>query len=110
MSGRDFETQSHKVFSMFYDPLPDSDERKKRIREFAANLRMGINKGRFIKQDKPYPERYRKLDVTNLYVFEIGSDRVIYTLRTTDDRRIWQFLDYLTHSDYDLLFHNRKTT
>jgi len=100
----------HKVFNDFYDPLPDSDYRKKRIREMIENLWNDINNGRFIKRNRPYPKKYRDLGVTNLYVDEVKSDRVIYTMRTEPNRKIWQFLDYLDHEEYDLLFENKGSS
>jgi hypothetical protein len=107
---KSYEVQGHKVFINFYDSLNDSDERKKKLKEIISNLKIDINKGRFIRMDKAYPDKYRKLGVTNLYVENIGSDRLIYTIRTTNKNKIYQLLEYMSHSEYDLLFHNKKTT
>lgn len=107
---KSIEVKLHKVFSEFFDRLADDDNRKVSIREFGAELKKDINKGRFIRRDKPYPDRYRKLDVKNLFVYEIGSDRLIYTIRTTTDTKIYQFLDYLRHTEYDMLFENKRSS
>lgn len=106
---KSFEVVGHKVFNDFYEQLSDDDERKVRIREIIADLKKDINKGRFIKRDKPYPDRYRRLGITNLYVHDIKSDRLIYTIRTDSESKIYQFLDYLSHSEYDFIFHNKKS-
>lgn len=110
MGFKSIEVVGHKVFNAFYEPLPDTDERKIAIKEMRDNLKKDINKGRFIKEDRPYPERYRKLGATNLFVDEVKSDRVIYTLRTTKEKKIWQFLDYLTHPEYDQLFKHKGSS
>jgi len=110
MGFKSVDVKGYKTFTDFYDSLPDTDYRKVRIREMIADLRKDVNRGRFIKRDRPYPERYRKLRVTNLYVDEVKSDRVIYTMRTTPEQKIWQLLDYLKHEEYDLLFGNKGSS
>jgi len=110
MAFKSIEVVAHEVFSNFYDPLPDTDKRKIAIKELRDNLKKDINKGRFVKRDRPYPERYRKLGVTNLFVYEVKSDRVIYTMRTTSEKKIWQFLEYLNHEEYDYLFKHKGSS
>ena len=103
------DVMQHKAFVPHFESLDEKDKRKVKIREFVAELRQDINRGRFIK-DKPYPVRYRKLGVENLFVYEVGSDRLIYTIRTTTSQKIYQFLDYLKHAEYDMLFENKRTS
>ncbi len=100
---KSFKVVGHKHFRKTYDLMPDDDKRKKRIREIRDEMLKNINKGEFIKK-KPYPRRYKDLGVDNLYVYDIWSDRLIYTVRTDRDKKIYQYLDYLTHKEYDVLF------
>jgi mRNA-degrading endonuclease HigB of HigAB toxin-antitoxin module len=67
-------------------------------------MKRDINSGDYIKR-KPYPDRYRRLGVHNLFVFDIGNTlRLIYTIRTTKDAKTYQYLDLLTHKEYDIIF------
>ena len=100
---KSFEVVGHKHFRRIYDPMADGDNRKKRIKEIRDEMLKDINKGEFIRK-KPYPHRYKDLDVKNLYVYDIWSERLIYTIRTDKEKKIYQFLDYLTHKEYDVLF------
>lgn len=103
MRFKSFEVVGHKNFRKVYDLMPEEDKRKNRIREIRNEMLKDINKGEFIKK-KPYPHRYKDLGVENLYVYDVWSDRLIYTIRTDKDKKIYQYLDYLTHKEYDLLF------
>ena len=98
-----FEVVGHKHFRKIYDQVPDGDKRKKRIKEIRDEMLKDINKGEFIRK-KPYPPRYRDLGVENLYVYNIWSDRLIYTIRTDKEKKIYQYLDCLKHKEYDVLF------
>ncbi len=91
-------------FMKIYTKLPASNNKKK-IDEFKEDLKKDINKGDYIKR-KPYPDKYRvDHGVYNLYCFDIGlKHRMIYTIRTTKDKKLYQFLDLLTHKEYDVLF------
>jgi hypothetical protein len=100
---KSLEVVGHKHFRKIYDLMPDGDKCKKQIREIRDEMLKDTNKGEFIKK-KPYPDRYRDLGVKNLYVYDIWSDRLIYTIRTDKDKKIYQYLDYLTHKEYDVLF------
>jgi len=100
---KSFEVVGHKHFRKIYDPMPDGDKRKKRIKEIRDEMLKDINKGEFIRK-KPYPLAYKDLGVENLYVYDIWSDRLIYTIRTDKEKKIYQYLDYLTHKEYDVLF------
>lgn len=110
MAFKSIEVMGYKTFNDFYDSLADNDQRKIRIKEIIAYLKRNVNNGRFIRRDKPYPDRYRKLKVTNLFVHDIKSDRLIYTIRTDEEQKIYQFLDYLKHEEYDFLFSNKKSS
>lgn len=63
-----------------------------------------VNRGDFVKR-KPYPDKYRRLDAQNLYVYDIGNThRLIYTIRTEKDKKIFQYLDLFSHKEYDVTF------
>lgn len=100
---KSIEVVAHRNFKKIYDLMPDGDKHRKRIKEIRDEMLENKNKGVFIKK-KPYPYRYKELGVENLYVYDIRSDRLIYTVRTDKDKKIYQFLDYLTHKEYDVLF------
>jgi hypothetical protein len=101
---KDFEVVGHKNFRQTYDSLPSQNEIKMRIREIRDEMLKDINKGDFVKK-KPYPDRYLKLGVKNLYVHNLpGAHRRIYTIRTDEEKKTYQYLDLLTHKEYDILF------
>jgi len=100
---KSFEVVGHKNFRKLYDRMPEDDKRKNWIKEIRDEMLRDINKGEFIKK-KPYPQRYKDLGVENLYVYDIWADRLIYTIRTHEGKKIYQYLDYLTHKEYDVLF------
>lgn len=98
------EVVAYKDFRKAYDPLPENSHLKRRIREIRDEMLTDVNKGDFVKK-KPYPDRYRKLDVQNLYVYDIGNThRLIYTIRTEKDKKIFQYLDLFSHKEYDVTF------
>lgn len=98
------EVVGYKDFRKTYDPLPEDSHLKKRIREIRDEMKTDINRGDFIKR-KPYPDKYRRLDIYNLYVHDIGNThRLIYTVRTEKDKKIYQYLDLFTHKEYDVMF------
>ncbi len=73
--------------------------------EILIDIKKDINKGEYVKK-KPYPDKYRKSHgVDNLFVYDIGNThRIVYTIRTDESTKIYQFLDLLTHKEYDILF------
>ena len=99
------EVVGYKDFRRVYDPLPDSSYLKRRIREIRDEMLKDINKGEFVKK-KPYPDKYRNnRGVRNLYVYDLGNAyRLIYTIRTDDTKKIYQYLDLFTHKEYDVMF------
>lgn len=106
MTFKSIEVAGSKDFMKIYNKLAESSKRKTKIDEFTRDLKQDVNKGDYIKR-KPYPDKYRIThDVRNLYCFDIGlTHRMIYTIRTTKDKKkIYQFLDLLTHKEYDVLF------
>ena len=104
MPFKSIEVVGYKDFRKVYDPLPDDSYLKDRIREIRDEMNNDINSGDFIKR-KPYPDKYRRLGVHNLYVYDIGNThRLIYTVRTERDKKTYQYLDLFSHKEYDVMF------
>lgn len=104
MPFRRIEVSGHPVFNKVYDGLSNESDLKIRISEIIAEMKKDVNRGNYIKR-KPYPDRYRRLGVRNLFVFDIGSTRrLIYAIRTAKDTKTYQYLDLLTHKEYDIIF------
>lgn len=104
MPFKSIEVVGYKDFRKVYDPLPDDSFLKKRIKEIRDEMKSDVNKGDFVKR-KPYPDRYRKLDVQNLYVYDIGNThRLIYTIRTDKVQKTYQYPDLFSHKEYDVMF------
>ena len=104
MPFRFIEVVGYKDFRKTFDPLPEGSQLKRRIREIRDEMKKDVNKGDFIKR-KPYPGKYRRLDVHNLYVYDIGNThRLIYTVRTERDKKTYQYLDLFSHKEYDVTF------
>lgn len=98
------EVVGYKDFRKVYDPLPDQGYLKRRIREVIDEMLKDVNRGEFIK-NKPYPDKYRGLDARNLYVYDLGNKyRLIYTIRTDEEKKTYQYLDLFTHKEYDVMF------
>lgn len=73
-------------------------------REILPEAKKDVNKGDYIKR-KPYPRKYRSHGVDNLFTYDVGNThRIIYTIRTDKHTKYYQFLDLLTHKEYDVLF------
>lgn len=103
MPFKSVEIVGYKDFRKAYDPLPEESYLKKRIREIVDEMKSDVNKGDFVKR-KPYPDKYRKLGVHNLYVYDIGNThQLIYTIRTERDKKTYQYLDLFSHKEYDVM-------
>ena len=94
-----------KDFYKYYEKLNDYDTVKLKLREIIREMENDINKGDLIKH-KPYPKKYvDKHDVTNLFVYNLpNARRLIYTIRGSHSRKAYQFLECLTHKEYDVTF------
>jgi len=73
------------------------------INEAMNFLKEDDNKGNYIDK-KPYPKRYLKHEITNLYRYPISSYRLIYTIKGNKEEKIYLLLDFLTHKHYDEIF------
>lgn len=73
------------------------------INEAMNFLKEDDNKGDYIDK-KPYPDRYRKHEITNLYRYPISNYRLIYTIKGNKEEKIHLLLDFLTHKRYDEIF------
>ena len=72
----------------------------------------------FLKKDKNlgnkiqknlWPKRYRKIyHIDNLWRYNVGSHRLIYTIITEYDTKTYALLDVLSHPKYEELFNYRN--
>lgn len=92
-------------FKKKYDNMNDKDFRKRGIDDLIVELETNRIMGDYIKK-RPWPKRYLRQDISNLYRYPIGSYRVIYTIRTGGEYRFktYQLLDFLTHKEYEIIF------
>ena len=66
------------------------------------------NRGDKIKKEL-WPKRLRKIGITNLWRYAINSHRLIYTITVANNEKIYLLLCFLTHPEYDGLFHYNTT-
>jgi Txe/YoeB family toxin of Txe-Axe toxin-antitoxin module len=84
--------------------ISNNDPIKLKVDQVTDEMKQDKNLGDYIKK-KPWPDKYIKThEVTNLYSREIGSHRLIYTIRGRREDKAYQLLDLLTHKEYDVLF------
>ena len=82
-------------------------------------LRDKVNESiEFLKKDKNlgnkiqknlWPKRYRKIYlIDNLWCYNVGSHRLVYTIITEYDTKTYALLDVLSHPKYEELFNYRN--
>ena len=60
-------------------------------------------------QKNLWPKRYRNIyHIDNLWRYNIGSHRLIYTIITEYDTKTYALLDVLSHPKYEELFNYRN--
>jgi hypothetical protein len=96
-------------FSKFYSSLKKDDYFKEKI-DYAADLmKKNDNRGDKIKK-KLWPKQYqKKFGITNLWRYDIGNHRLIYTITVNNNEKIYLLLRFLTHPEYDALFDYNTT-
>lgn len=78
---------------------------KEKIKEAIEFLRKDTNLGDKI-QKNLWPKRYRqKYHIDNLWRYNVGSHRLIYTIITEYYVKTYALLDVLPHPEYEKLFH-----
>lgn len=108
LPSKTIEVVGHRDFRKIYDELSDNSL-KKRIAVIINEMKSDVNNGDYIKR-KPYPSKYQHHLIANLFVYDIGNTyRLIYTVRTEKDKKTYQYMDLLTHKEYDVVFGYRTS-
>jgi len=96
------EVRGHPRYTRTHEKLRD-DWIIKEIDKALDEFKSDISKGDYDK-NKPYPSRYRKDGVKHLYIYNIQSYRLIYTISRDALTKTYLVLDFLTHNEYDEIF------
>ena len=96
------EVKGHLRFVRTIKSLNDASLQRK-IDTFLHSAKAGEIRGDYIK-NRPYPTRYLKDGVSNLYRYPIFDYRLIYTIVTQKETKTYLILDFLTHKEHDVIF------
>jgi hypothetical protein len=91
------------AFYKLYSKFRESDPSKIKLDEAMDLMKRERINGVYIKR-KPWPRKYLKDDLSNLYKYNIDNQRLIYTVRGLANLKYYQILDFLTHKEYNVLF------
>jgi mRNA-degrading endonuclease RelE of RelBE toxin-antitoxin system len=77
---------------------------KKGLDDIMNLLKTENNKGDKIEKRLFLKSYERIYEINNLFRYQVGDHRLLYTILIQFNKKIYLLLDFLNHSDYDKLF------